>query len=169
MERSKRPALLALARILGRANSSYAVIGGFALQVHLPEPRTTLDIAVAVSSYSQLPRAELEASGFTLGGRFVHSENWTGPEGTPVQFTDDPALDAAIGRAGEIPLEDVRLRVIGRADLLHEKLRAAADPGRRRSKRLQDFADAQALLEAAPELEAELSDAERALLEQLPD
>jgi phosphoribosyl 1,2-cyclic phosphodiesterase len=50
------------------------------------------------------------------------------------------------------------------ADHLHAKLRAAADPARRRSKRLQDLADAQSLLEQDPALEAELSDADRASL-----
>ena len=36
-------------------------------------------------------------------GRFPHSENWVRPEGTPVQFTDDPALAGAILRAEEDP------------------------------------------------------------------
>jgi hypothetical protein len=85
-----------------------------------------------------------------------------------VQFTEDPALAEAISRAEEVELEDVRLRVIGRADLLHAKLRAAVDPARRRSKRLQDLADTQALIESFPDLEQELSDGERALLERLP-
>jgi hypothetical protein len=145
----------------------YAIIGGIALQVHQSEPRTTLDIAVAVAAYGVLPRAQLEAVGFTCTGQFSHSVNWIGPEGTPVQFTDDPALAEAITRAEEVELEDVRLRVIGRADLLHAKLRAAADPARR-SKRLQDLADAQALVESFPPLEQELSNEERALLDRFP-
>jgi hypothetical protein len=168
MEHTKRPALLALARIFAEADVPYAIIGGIALQVHHTEPRTTLDIAVAVADYSQISRHRLEAAGFTCTGRFSHSENWRGPEGTPVQFTDDPALAAALTRTEEVPLEDVRLHVIGRVDLLHEKLRAAADPARRRSKRLQDLADVQALLEATPALAQELSVAERTMLEQLP-
>lgn len=168
MEQTKRLTLLMLARVLAEAQTPYAIIGGVALQVHQEEPRTTIDIAVAVATYGQLPRAQLEAAGFSLTGRFSHSENWVGPDDTPVQFTDDPALADAIPRAEEITLEDVRLRVIARVDLLHEKLRAASDPARRRSKRLQDLADAQALLEATPELEHELTAVERAMLEQLP-
>jgi hypothetical protein len=168
MERTKRPALLALARIFAEAGVPYAIIGGIALQVHQAEPRTTLDIDVAVVAYAKLPRVQLEAAGFQCTGRFSHSENWTGPEGTPVQFTDDPALAEAITRAEEIELEDVCLRVVGRADLLHAKLRAASDPARRRSKRLQDLADAQALIESTPALERELSSDERALLDRLP-
>jgi hypothetical protein len=168
MERTKRPALLTLARVLAEADVPYAIIGGIALQVHQSEPRTTLDIDVAVATYGVLPRGQLEAAGFTCTGQYSHSENWVSPEGTPVQFTEDPALAEAISRAEEVELEDVRLRVIGRADLLHAKLRAAVDPARRRSKRLQDLADTQALIESFPDLEQELSDGERALLERLP-
>lgn len=168
MEHTKRPALLALARVFAEAKVPYAIIGGVALQVHQAEPRTTLDIDVAVAAYGQIPRTQLAAAGFSCTGRFSHSENWTGPAGTPVQFTDDPALAEAVKRAEEIELEDVRLRVLSRVDLLHEKLRAAADPARRRSKRLQDLADAQALLESTPALEQELTTEERAVLDRLP-
>ena len=168
MEQTKRPTLLALARVLAEANTPYAIIGGIALQVHQEEPRTTIDIDVAVATYGQLPRAQLEASGFALTGRFRHSENWVGPDGTPVQFTDDSALADAVSRAEEIMLDDIRLRIINRVDLLHEKLRAASDPARRRSKRLQDLVDAQALLEATPELEHELTQEERTVLDRLP-
>jgi hypothetical protein len=168
MERTKRPTLLLLARALAEARTPYAIIGGVALQVHQTEPRTTLDIDLAVRSFDDIPRGALETAGFAVTGHFTHSENWAGPDGTPVQFTDDPALAAAIERADEVPLDDVRLRVIRRVDLLHEKLRAGADPARRRSKRLQDLADAQALLESTPALASELTPPERALLGRLP-
>lgn len=164
IEQSKKPDLLLLVRLLAEAGLPYALIGGLALQVHQAEPRTTLDIDLAVPERERLPRARLEAAGFTATGRFPHSENWLGPGGTPIQFTDDPVLAEAIGRADEIDLEGSTLRVLRRADLLHAKLRAAADPARRRSKRLQDLADAQSLLEAEPTLAAGLSAEERALL-----
>jgi hypothetical protein len=51
MERTKRPALLALARVLAGAGVPYAIIGGIALQVHQTEPRTTLDIAVFATNH----------------------------------------------------------------------------------------------------------------------
>jgi hypothetical protein len=168
MERTKRPVLLALARVFAEAGLPYAIIGGIALQVHQAEPRTTLAIDVVVAAYSLLPRAQLKSAGFYCSGRFSHSENWIGPEGIPVQFTDDPELTAAISRAEEVELEGMHLRVIGRTDLLHAKLRSAADPARRRSKRLQDLADAQALIESTPPLEQELSPEERSLLDRLP-
>jgi predicted nucleotidyltransferase len=167
MERAKGPALRELARVLGETGIPWAIIGGVALQIHLREPRTTLDIDLAVVSCEQIPRRALEGAGFRFRRRFAHSENWEGPDATPVQFTDDPALAGAIASAEAIEVEGVRLRVIRRVDLLHEKLRSGADAERRRSKRLQDLADAQALLEDEPVLEAALTPEERALLERL--
>jgi hypothetical protein len=169
MEDSKKPTLMLLGRILAEAGLPYALIGGVAVQIHQAEPRTTLDIDLAVKDREQIPRAKLEAAGFTEKGRHVHSENWAGPEGTPVQFTDDPVLADAIARAQEIEIAGIRLRVVRRSDLLHEKLRAGSDPARRRSKRLQDLSDAQALLETDASLGAELSPEERALLDRLPE
>ena len=168
MEQSKRPALVLLARILAEERVPYAIIGGVAVQVHHPDPRTTVDIDVAIVDRSSIPADRLAAEGFVRGGIVAHSENWTGPEQTPVQFSDDPALAAAIPRAVSIDLEGIELRVMGRVDLLREKLRAGSDPARRRSKRLQDLADAHALLEVDPALEQDLTPKERRALGELP-
>jgi len=167
-DRSKRPALLSLARVMNESGVPYAVIGGVALQIHQRDPRTTLDIDLAVADRAALPRERLSHAGFRPTGSFEHSENWEGPEAVPVQFTDDPALRAAITRAEVVQTEGIAIRVIQRRDLLHEKLRAGSDPARRRSKRLQDLADAQALIESDPALLAELTAEERAVLDQLP-
>lgn len=168
MEHSKRLALVTLARVLEGAGTPYAIIGGVALQVHQSEPRTTLDIDLAVPDFAAIPRDQLAAAGFNMTGQFPHSENWLGPENVPVQFTADAALGPALARAIDVELADVRLKVIDRADLLHEKLRAGSDPARRRSQRLQVLADAESLLEETPELRAALSPAEQAILDTLP-
>jgi hypothetical protein len=138
------------------------------VQVHQREPRTTLDVDVAVIDLRSLPRDRLAAAGFIPTGAFTHSENWQGPEETPVQFTDDAAFAPAISRAAEVDLEGMRLRVISKLDLLRAKLRSGADPARRKSKRLLDLADAQGLVEGEPGLATELTDAERALLARSP-
>jgi predicted nucleotidyltransferase len=167
MEESKRPTLMSLCRVLGDAGAEYAIIGGLAVQIHHQEARTTLDIDVAIISRDAMPRDGLIAAGFRFHQAFAHSENWVGADGTPVQFTDDPMLANAIRQAGEIVVDDIPIRVIRVVDLLHEKLRAGSDPARRRSKRLQDLGDAEALLEANPDLEGELLPEEKALLEDL--
>jgi hypothetical protein len=168
METTKKPALAALARVLDSANVPYAIIGGVAVQVHHPDPRTTLDIDVAVLSRDTIPREALTAAGFKPTGAFEHSENWVAENGTPVQFTADPDLASAVHAADEIPLDDVTLRVIRVADLVHQKLRAGSDPARRRSKRLSDLVDAQGLLETFPGLRVDLTPEELAVLDQLP-
>jgi hypothetical protein len=168
MDTSKQPALLSLIRVLDAAALPYAIIGGVALQVHQNEPRTTLDIDLAVTDLDVIPREALNGAGFTFTGRFVHTENWVDSSGVPVQFTADPLLRDAIERADEVTVGVERVRVIGVADLVHEKLRAGTDPARRRSKRIQDLADVQALLEQQPALEKELTDAEQAVLRTLP-
>ena len=169
MERSKEPDLAALVTAFSAGGVPYAVIGGVALQIHQQEPRTTIDIDVAVVDRNGLPREQLLAAGFAETGRHAHSDNWVGPAGTPVQFTDDPELRGAISRAAEVTIGRLSLRVIQPSDLLHEKLRSGKDPARRRSKRLQDLADAQALLEQDPSLSRDLTSEERALLAELPD
>src|SRR6266853_2087712 len=110
-ETSKRPALLALCRVLRDTHVPYAIIGGLAVQVHQREARTTLDIDVAVVGRATIPRDALVAAGFRFSGTFQHSENWAAADGTPVQFTDDPMLTGAISAADEIVVEDVPLRV----------------------------------------------------------
>lgn len=168
MDTTKKPALLTIGRLLSESRIPYAIIGGIAVQIHHPEPRTTLDIDLAVLSCATIPSNALIAAGFRLTGSFEHSQNWIAADGTPVQFTDDPLLADAIASAGEIIIDDVILRVIKPIDLLHEKIRSGTDPARRRSKRLQDLADAQALLETHPEFAQHLSADEREVLDRLP-
>ncbi len=165
MEGSKRPTLIAVARILAEQGARYALIDGVALQVHRREPRTTLDIDLVLASREDWPDRAVELAGFRKTGDFEHSENWAGPDGTPVQFTTDPLLAEGIARAQTVEVEGVPLGVLAAADLLRAKLRAAADPARRRSKRLLDLADAQGLIEDHQELGAGLGSAEQRLLE----
>jgi hypothetical protein len=168
METTKKPALLTIGRVFDESRIPYAIIGGVAVQIHHPEPRTTLDIDLAVLSRQMIPSEALIAAGFHRTGSFEHSENWEAADGTPVQFTDDPMLAGAISSADDLIIEDVTLRVIRAVDLLHEKIRAGSDPGPPRSKRLQDLADAEALLETNPDLARQLRHDEREILDRLP-
>lgn len=161
MTASKDRSLRGLAVVLSAAKTEYAVIDGIAVQVWAEEPRTTLDIDIAVRTYDSLPRAALVAAGFALRERHDHSENWTGPDGTPVQFSDDAAFAAAIATAVQHPLGGAELRVAAVPELIRAKLRAARDPARRRSKRLMDIADASALAERYPAALSSLNGEER--------
>ncbi len=164
MATSKEKSLIELARLLAAARVPYALIGDVAVQIWSAEPRTTLDIDVAVASYDDLPHDAMRRAGFVLGERFTHPESWTGPDGTPVQFSDDPAFADAVARALPHPLGDTALRVASVLDLVRAQLRAAVDPARRRSKRMIDLADAAALTEQSPPILQALTPEERGLL-----
>jgi len=166
MDSSKKPDLVALATILASSGTAYAVIGGVALQIHQAEPRTTLDIDLAVPDVAGLPEAALVAAGFVKTGEFQHSVNWTGPGGTPIQFSDDPAFREAIAQSGISLIDGTPLRVAAPLDLVRAKLRAARDPARRRSKRIQDLADAVSLVESQPDLVAGLTAEERSEIDR---
>jgi len=165
---SKDGAFRELFRILEASGLEYALIGGVAVQLWHREPRTTLDIDidVAVKSYESVPRAALEGAGFWMLAGHSHSENWTGPGETPIQFSDDPAFAFLIESAALKSLEGGRVRVASPSALVKEKLRAASDPAPRESKRFQDMADAKSLAEEHPEVEEQLTPAERALLKR---
>jgi hypothetical protein len=151
---SKERALAELAAVLSRERTPYALIGGVAIQIHVKEPRTTLDIDVALASYDDLPRGALDAAGFRFERTFAHSENWRAPgkaarrQRTAIQFTVDRLTPDAVEGARTFRIRGMRLRVATAADLVRLKLAAAEEPARRPSKRLSDIADIERLLES---------------------
>ena len=106
--------------------SGYALIGGVAVQLHTSEPRSTLDIDLAVPTYADIPHQALLAAGFEHTGRHEHSDNWRAPGAAPlklrtaVQFSaEDEGIADAVRHAGVVDLADgVRLRVASVADVL---------------------------------------------------
>src|SRR5688500_17190310 len=144
----KLGALGAAARALSDARIGFALIGGLAVGIRSGVPRATLDVDLAVPSTTAadtIVRAMVGA-GFTHGGTFAHSMNFSHSSGEPVQLAFDAAFDPMIERAESVDLGDLVVPVVTKADLLEMKRRAAVDPGRRRSKALRDQADI-ALLE----------------------
>jgi hypothetical protein len=147
-EPDKVAALLEVARALHLARAPFALIGGVAVGVHSGVPRATLDIDLAVRSSvdrAALVRALAEA-GLRPAGEFAHSSNFRHRSGEPVQLAFDPEFDPMIDRAEQIEVSGESVPIVRKSDLIAMKRRAAADPGRRRSKRLRDEADV-ALLE----------------------
>jgi Nucleotidyl transferase AbiEii toxin, Type IV TA system len=140
-------ALVDAAACLGREGIRHALIGGLAVAVHTGLPRATEDVDLAVRSDADRERvvALLVAAGFTLGGRFAHSINLVHAQGEPVQLAFDAGFDAAIDRAETYTVASIPIRIVRREDLIALKERAAADPGRRRSKALRDRSDVEML------------------------
>lgn len=153
LQSGKVAALLDAARALDAAGIAYALIGGLAVGVHSRTPRATLDVDLAVPSTIGAERiaTELEGAGFRRTGAFPHSVNFRHPGGEPLQVAFDPAFDPMIERAETIDVGGVRVRIVGRDDLVAMKERAAADPARRKSKRLRDQADVEMLRGDVPD------------------
>jgi predicted nucleotidyltransferase len=144
----KLEAIAAAARSFDDHGVAYALIGGLAVSVRAGVPRATLDVDFAIPTAvdrSQIS-ARLTACGFTATGAFAHSINFKHASGEPVQLAFDAFFDPMIERAESMLFGELKLRVVTKDDLLAMKRKAAADPGRRRSKALRDLADI-ALLE----------------------
>lgn len=152
-EADKVVALLDATRVLDDANVAYALIGGVAVGLHSGVPRATLDVDLAVASTAdrELVAAALQRCGFRLVGTHAHSTNFRHRGGEPVQLAFDPAFDPMIARAETLSIAGNQVRVVGRSDLIAMKERAAADPARRRSKRLRDAADVELLKGDVPD------------------
>ena len=143
----KLTALVDTARALDAASIPYALIGDVAVGIHCGTPRATVGVGVAALLSSGRGRvvAALEGAGFRKTGEFPHSVNFRHSSGEPVQVAFDPGFDVMILRAERFEVAGTSVRIVTRDDLLAMKERAAADPTRRKSKRLRDQADIELL------------------------
>jgi hypothetical protein len=144
----KLGAIEAAAAVFADHGVPYALIGGLAVGIRSGVPRATLDVDFAIATHIDRTslRARLVERGFASTGAFPHSDNFRHSSGEPVQLAYDATFDLMIERAEPMTFGELALRVVTTADLIDMKRRAAADPGRRRSKALRDLADI-ALLE----------------------
>ena len=151
-EPDKLAALIDTVRALEAASVPYALIGGLAVGIHAAVPRATIDVDVAAHLGSGREAAvnALERAGFTKTGEFRHSVNFRHVSGEPVQLAFDPQFDAMIERADTFDIAGTRIAVVRKDDLIAMKQRAAADPARRKSKRLRDQGDVELLLGDVP-------------------
>lgn len=152
-QHDKESAILEIARIFEEARVPYAIMGGVAVQIHTEEPRTTLDLDIALKSRDDVPGEALFAAGFKHEGTFEFSDNWRAPGALPrkqrtvVQFSADALTAEAVDHAGTVTLEGVRIPVVSPRELVLLKLAAALEPRRRKSKRITDYGDIVRLLE----------------------
>jgi hypothetical protein len=152
-EPDKLAALIDTARALHGAGVPYALIGGLAVGIHVGVPRATVDVDVAahLGAGRETAVEALERAGFRKTGEFRHSVNFRHATGEPVQLAFDPVFDPMIERAESLDVGGTRIAVVRKEDLITMKRRAAADPLRRRSKRLRDQADVELLLGDVPD------------------
>jgi len=167
---TKQQPLRTVVTVLEASGTPYALIGGVAMQMLSKEPRTTLDIDLAVRTFAEIPRRNLEKAGFVHEGRHAHSDNWRAPGDGPrshrvaVQFSaQDVGIDAAVSRARLIDAGGFELRLARPADMLVLKLAAAEEPRRRPIKRRQDLLDIVTLAEQYPKAAAQLADLQERL------
>lgn len=161
-QRDKESAILEIVRVFEETRTPYAIMGGVAVQIHTKEPRTTLDLDIALKSKDDIPAEALLAAGFKHEGNFQFSDNWRAPGPAPrkhrtaVQFSADALTAEAVDHAGTVMLGDVELSVVSPKDLVILKLAAATEPRRRKSKRITDYGDVIRLLEEHPGLEEQI-------------
>ena len=165
---TKEQPLRAVIAVLEASGTPYAVIGGVAVQLYSKEPRTTLDVDLAVRRFDEIPHAALVDAGFSHEGRHPHSDNWRSPGSAPrpqrtaIQFSaEDVGIDAAVTGARSVDAGGFHLRVAAPADLLVLKLAAAEEPSRRPSKRRQDLLDVVTLAEDYPDEARTVQELER--------
>jgi predicted nucleotidyltransferase len=162
---TKETPLRRVIAVLDESQTPYAVIGGIAVQLHSQEPRTTLDIDLAVPAFADIPHDRLTQAGFEHEGRHEHSDNWRAPgagsrsERTAIQFSAaDVGIAEAVARAQTVNLGDLRIKLVTVHDLIVLKLAAAEEPRRRPSKRRQDLLDVVNLAEEHPDEAEGLTD-----------
>jgi hypothetical protein len=151
----KLAALEEVVSVLRTHDLPYSLVGGVAVGLRSGLPRATVDTDLAVASTIERTRVieVLTSGGFELRGEFPHTLNFRHRSGEPVQIMFDPAFDPMIERAEEILIGGRLIRVVTTEDLIAMKERAAKDPARRRSKALQDLADAALLRGDVPDPE----------------
>jgi len=162
---TKEEPLRRVITVLEGSGTSYAVIGGIAVQLHSREPRTTLDIDLAVARFDEIPAEALAQAGFEYEGRYEHSDNWRAPGRGPraeriaIQFSaEDTGIGDAVARAQLVDIGGLQLRLATVRDLLVLKLSAAEEPTRRLSKKRQDLIDAITLAEEHSDAAAAVPD-----------
>ena len=70
---TKQRPLRAVVAVLEASRTPYALIGGVAMQMLSKEPRTTLDIDLAVRTFAEIPRQALQKAGFVHEGRHAQA------------------------------------------------------------------------------------------------
>ncbi|MGK2966074.1 MAG: hypothetical protein ACSLFM_10790 [Tepidiformaceae bacterium] len=143
---------------LNDAGVQYCVIGGTGVNA-FADPVVTLDLDVAVAT-ADLARATAVLGRDFRVREFEHSLNVYDPDSAlQVQVQLHPRYGRFPGSANEQEVLGLRLPVARPEDLLKGKIWAYSDSAPWASKRQKDLADIARLLEAFPDLRAQVPDA----------
>jgi hypothetical protein len=153
----KRPALLALARLMEAAGAEYVIAGGLAAQLYVSDPRFTGDVDVVAREEDAVHITEAIAdlsTEFELLGRRRH---WIQashrPSGTPIDINTSPLFKQVLMEPDHVELEGIRLPIAAAVAVAYTKLRTQQPRWPRQpSKRLIDRADLIQLLQDNPGL-----------------
>lgn len=151
---------------LEKADIVWCVIGGIAVNHWAEEPMVAqhVDFVVAADSVEQAV-SSLEAVGFT-SEQFDWSINFKGASKVSIQLTTEDGYKGFASRGVAADVHGILLRVASLDDTLTGKIRTRSDPPRRQSKRLKDLGDIARLVEAHPELWANLTDELKAQIDK---
>jgi len=144
-----------LVALLNEHKVRYCVIGGQAVNA-FAEPLVSLDLDLIVG-VDQIEKVELLMKGVFKLERFPHSLNVSmAGSDLRVLIQTDPRYFDFVGRATRREVLGLSLPVAAVEDVLQGKVWAAQDAERRASKRQKDLADIARLLEAHPQLRAQV-------------
>ncbi len=146
-----------LVETLERREIPWCMIGGLAVNHWAEEPMATADVHVVIA----LERVEEAVSALTEAGftakRFDWSVNLKGRSKVSVQISTEDFYRDFPARSVAADIHGILMRVAAREDTRRGKLKAFADTQRRPSKRQKDLLDIARLVEAHPDLRAQVS------------
>jgi len=157
--------VMRLVDALERADLSWCVIGGVAVNHWAAEPMVTRDLDLVVAA------ADIERAGAILREAGFHSEshdwsiNFTGQSSVSIQLSTEACYRDFPSRAVAADVHGILMRVASLQDTLEGKVRAFSDATRRQSKRIKDWADIVRLVEVHPTLRSALPDSLQSQLE----
>ena len=145
-----------LVETLERREIPWCMIGGLAVNHWAEEPMATADVDLVIA----LERVEeavksLSEAGF-VSERFKWSINLKGHSKVSVQISTEDFYREFPARSVAADIHGILMRVAGREDTLRGKLQAYADTERRPSKRQKDLLDIARMVEAHPDLSAQV-------------
>lgn len=143
---------------LERADISWCVIGGLAVNHWAEEPMVTQDVDLVVATDSIEKTVQLfEKAGFKAK-RFSWSINFEGNSKVSIQLSTEKFYQEFPNRSLPADIHGILMRVASLEDTLNGKILAWKDSERRQSKKLKDLGDIARLVESHSYLWAKLPD-----------